>query len=94
MAEDADQFNKTKTDVENLELMMKKIEIAISNYAPLYLGIKKVNIELSNELGKFYQRYPEFIDVGAAVKDAFDFHNNRINDLVNFQAIINPRLAN
>jgi hypothetical protein len=82
VADDAEQFNKTKGDVENLELLMKSIQGSISGYAPLYLAIKKVNIDICNELGKFYQRYPEFAEIGKAVKDAFEFHNTRIDDLV------------
>lgn len=61
---------------------MKSIQNSISGYAPLYLGIKKVNTDISTELAKFYQRYPEFAEIGKAVKEAFEFHNKRIEALV------------
>lgn len=91
MAEDAEKFNKTKQDVENLEFMMKNIQNSISAYGPLYLAIKKVNTDISNELGKFYYRYPEFLEIGQAVKDAFEFHNKRIETLVRLTKFLMSR---
>jgi len=61
---------------------MRGIGKALENYHPHYQAIEQLNKGLSNDLNKFYERYPQFKEIGDQLTGTFKVQNEYLTHIV------------
>jgi len=77
-----EELLKSQSDIKIIESAMRGIGKALENYHPHYQAIEQLNKGLSNDLNKFYERYPQFKEIGDQLTGTFKVQNEYLTHIM------------